>query len=307
MSEAVMRRLAKPLLFLAAFIWGTSFFIMKNTLDAVPPFWLLVFRFTTGAVLLGLFCWKKWRTHFTRDYLWRGGLFGVFLFIAYTTQTFGLTGTTPSKNAFLTATYCVLVPFLAWRVFHRRPDQYNLLAAFLCITGVGLVSLSGDLTVTWGDGLSLFSALFYALHIVAVNRLSGGKDIYLLTTVQFASTALLSLAGGLLFQPVRHGHHRSPPVPERGPGVVGALLRLGDSLPGVGIWGAVLSTLLRRPGESPAAGGIWPDLHCSAVLGDEIFLSAEEELGFCLMEEFRRYGGELLSGCSERSQRGTKG
>ena len=130
MSEAVMRRLAKPLLFLAAFIWGTSFFIMKNTLDAVPPFWLLVFRFTTGAVLLGLFCWKKWRTHFTRDYLWRGGLFGVFLFIAYTTQTFGLTGTTPSKNAFLTATYCVLVPFLAWRVFHRRPDQYNLLAAF---------------------------------------------------------------------------------------------------------------------------------------------------------------------------------
>ena len=58
MSEAVMRRLAKPLLFLAAFIWGTSFFIMKNTLDAVPPFWLLVFRFTTGAVLLGLFCWK---------------------------------------------------------------------------------------------------------------------------------------------------------------------------------------------------------------------------------------------------------
>ena len=32
MSEAVMRRLAKPLLFLAAFIWGTSFFIMKNTL-----------------------------------------------------------------------------------------------------------------------------------------------------------------------------------------------------------------------------------------------------------------------------------
>ena len=49
MSEAVMRRLAKPLLFLAAFIWGTSFFIMKNTLDAVPPFWLLVFRFTTGA------------------------------------------------------------------------------------------------------------------------------------------------------------------------------------------------------------------------------------------------------------------
>ena len=201
MNETVMRRLAKPLLFLAAFIWGTSFFIMKNTLDAVPPFWLLAFRFTTGALLLGLLCLKKWRLRFTPDYLWRGGIFGVFLFFAYTTQTFGLTGTTPSKNAFLTATYCVLVPFLAWKVFRRRPDRYNLLAAFLCITGVGLVSLSGDLSVTWGDGLSLFSALFYALHIIAVNKLSPGKDIYLLTTIQFAATALLSWGCGLLFQP----------------------------------------------------------------------------------------------------------
>ncbi len=299
MSEAVMRRLAKPLLFLAAFIWGTSFFIMKNTLDAVPPFWLLVFRFTTGAVLLGLFCWKKWRTHFTRDYLWRGGLFGVFLFIAYTTQTFGLTGTTPSKNAFLTATYCVLVPFLAWRVFHRRPDRYNLLAAFLCITGVGLVSLSGDLTVTWGDGLSLFSALFYALHIVAVNRLSGGKDIYLLTTVQFASTALLSLAGGLLFQPFPAGIFTQPEVlwPLAYLCVMATTVALLCQNVGQ-VWSEPSSASVILSLES-VFGVLFsvlfygdPVLHCGAVLGDEIFLSAEEELGFCLMEEFRRYGGE---------------
>ena len=212
MHEARMRRIAKPLLFLAAFIWGTSFFIMKNTLDAVPPFWLLVFRFATGAALLGLFCGKKRRARFTWDYLWRGGILGTFLFIAYSTQTFGLTGTTPSKNAFLTATYCVLVPFLTWAVFHRRPDRYNLLAAGLCVAGVGLLSLSGDLTVTWGDGLSLFSALFYGLHIVAVNRLSPDKDIYLLTAVQFASTAILALAGGLLFQPFPGGIFRQPEV-----------------------------------------------------------------------------------------------
>lgn len=212
MSESRMRRLAKPLLFLAAFIWGTSFFLMKNTLDFVPTFWLLTFRFATGALLLGLLCWRKWPARFTRDYLWRGGLFGGLLFAAYTTQTFGLTGTTPSKNAFLTATYCVLVPFLSWRIFRHRPDRYNLVAAFLCISGVGLVSLSGELTITWGDGLSLFSALFYALHIVAVNRLSGERDIYLLTVIQFASTALLSLSCGLLLQPFPAGIFTQPGV-----------------------------------------------------------------------------------------------
>ena len=47
---------------------------------------------------------------------------------------------------------------------------------------------------------------------MAVNRLSGGKDIYLLTTVQFASTALLSLAGGLLFQPFPAGIFTQPEV-----------------------------------------------------------------------------------------------
>lgn len=191
MSEAVMRRLAKPLLFLAAFIWGTSFFIMKNTLDAVPPFWLLVFRFTTGAVLLGLFCWKKWRTHFTRDYLWRGGLFGVFLFIAYTTQTFGLTGTTPSKNAFLTATYCVLVPFLWWAFERKRPDRYNLLAALVCITGMAMVSLSDGLTVGPGEALTMCCGLFYALHIIFTSKGAAKYGVGVLTTLQFATAALL--------------------------------------------------------------------------------------------------------------------
>ena len=53
MSPKTMRLLAKPMLLAAALIWGTSFFIMKNTLDAVPVFFLLAIRFTAGAVLLG--------------------------------------------------------------------------------------------------------------------------------------------------------------------------------------------------------------------------------------------------------------
>ena len=59
MKAETMTRLAKPMLMFAALIWGTSFFIMKNTLDALPVFWLLACRFTVGAVLLGLFCLPK--------------------------------------------------------------------------------------------------------------------------------------------------------------------------------------------------------------------------------------------------------
>ncbi len=197
MGEKTMRKLAKPMLFLAAFIWGSSFFIMKDALDQLPVQYLLAIRFTAGAALLGLLCWKKWRT-FTPDYLWRGAVIGGMLYTAYAIQTYGLALTTPSKNAFLTAVYCVLVPFLYWAFARVKPDRYNVLAALLCVTGVGLVSLTGDLTVNPGDGLTLLCAIFYAMHIVSVAKVSPGKDIYLLTVFQFAFAGLYAWIGGAL-------------------------------------------------------------------------------------------------------------
>ena len=191
MSPEIMRKLAKPMLFSAAIIWGTSFFIMKNALDSLPVFALLALRFTAGAILLSVVCIKKWKD-FTLDYLWRGGIVGGFLFLAYTVQTFGLSFTTPSKNAFLTAVYCVLVPFFTWAVVRRRPDKFNILAAVLCVAGVGLVSLNEELSINLGALLPLLCAVFYASHIVAVEKLSPGKDIYLITIFQFAFAALYS-------------------------------------------------------------------------------------------------------------------
>ena len=46
MSPKTMKLLAKPMLFGAALIWGTSFFIMKNALDVMPVLFLLAIRFT---------------------------------------------------------------------------------------------------------------------------------------------------------------------------------------------------------------------------------------------------------------------
>lgn len=173
--------------------------VMKDVSDSVPTFFLLAIRFTIGAPLLALFCLPRWK-HCTRDLFWRGALLGVLEFLAYTVQTFGLLGTTPSKNAFLTSVYCVLVPFFHWAVMKMKPDRYNLLAALLCVGGVGLVSLQGTLTLTWGDGLTLVSAVFYAAHIVAMAKVSPGKDIYLITAIQFTVIGLLSWVCGFLFQ-----------------------------------------------------------------------------------------------------------
>ncbi len=198
MKDRLMRRLAKPMLFAAALIWGSSFFIMKDTLDVVPVASLLAIRFTAAALLLAVLFASRWKK-LTPDYLWRGAVIGAFLFAAYYVQTQGLARTTPSKNAFLTAIYCVLVPFLHWLTAGRRPDRWNVLAALLCVTGVGLVSLSGEgLTeLNAGDLLTLCAACLFAAHIVAVDRLAPGKDVFLLTVFQFAFAALYAWIGSL--------------------------------------------------------------------------------------------------------------
>ena len=202
MNEQTLQKLARPIIVLATLIWGSSFVVMKDTVNVLPTFYLLAIRFSAAAVILAAVFWKRWRV-LDRQYLLGGGVMGLCLFVAYAFQTFGLERTTSGKNAFLTAVYCVIVPFLYWAIARKRPDKFNLLAALLCIAGIGLVSLttqsSGGLTMGLGDGLTLIGGFFFACHIVAVSRFSEGRDIFILTALQFASFALLSWACALLF------------------------------------------------------------------------------------------------------------
>ena len=174
----------------ARLLWGSSLVVVKTTFDSVPTLWVLAIRFTGAAVLMGIPCLKQLRK-IDRGCLKAGALMGVMLFAAYTLQTFGLERTTPGKNAFLTATYCVLVPFLWWAFERKRPDRYNLLAALVCITGMAMVSLSDGLTVGPGEALTMCCGLFYALHIIFTSTGAAKYGVGVLTTLQFATAALL--------------------------------------------------------------------------------------------------------------------
>lgn len=203
MNENLLKKLAKPMLIVTPIIWGSSFVVMKHSLDSFTPFYLLAFRFTAAALVLAVVFWKMWKG-MDKGYLLAGAVTGTCLFLAYAFQTFGLDYTTSGKNAFLTAIYCVLVPFLNWMVVKQKPDKWNILAAVVCVIGIGLVSLTtgeeGSLTINIGDALTLVGGVFFAAHIVAVNKFAEGRDIFLVTTLQFAFFALWSWVGALAFQ-----------------------------------------------------------------------------------------------------------
>ena len=134
-EKSGLAKFATPLIILATIIWGSSFVVMKNSVDVLPTFWLLAIRFTFSALVLAVVFIKRWKV-LDRQYLIGGTVMGFCLFVAYTFQTYGLERTTPGKNAFFTAVYCVIVPFLYWVIAKRRPDKFNILAAFLCIAGI---------------------------------------------------------------------------------------------------------------------------------------------------------------------------
>ena len=201
-ETSVLARFASPLIVLATIIWGSSFVVMKNSVDVLPTFWLLAIRFTFSALVLAVVFIKRWKV-LDRQYLIGGTVMGFCLFVAYAFQTFGLEQTTSGKNAFFTAVYCVIVPFLYWVIAKRRPDKFNILAAFLCIAGIALVSVTGSNATAFnmGDVLTLIGGFFFAAHIVAVAKYSEGRDIFILTTLQFASFALFSWIGVLITRP----------------------------------------------------------------------------------------------------------
>lgn len=194
--------LGKLALLATAIIWGSSFVVLKSSLDSMGTLWVLSVRFIVAALLLGLAAGKRlW--HVSKRCLKGSVMMGLCLAVAYIVQTYGLMYTTPGKNAFLTAAYCVLTPFLAWAIYKRRPGKMALVAAFLCISGVGLVALNEGLgQVNIGDVLTLCCGVFYALQIIMLENYRDSGNAITISAIQFAAGAVICLAGALIFEPV---------------------------------------------------------------------------------------------------------
>jgi drug/metabolite transporter (DMT)-like permease len=199
MADSRMKNLGRLSLFSAALLWGVSFVVMKNVLESIPVLYVLAIRFCCAAIILLPACAGKLKK-LDRTYLTGGALMGAALIIAYVFQTYGLRLTTPGKNAFLTSTYCVIVPFLYWAHIKKRPDRFNATAAVICIIGIGLISLDSELSIGAGDALTIICGFFFAVHIVITARFVNKRDPVMLAMLQFATAGLFSLVGAIILE-----------------------------------------------------------------------------------------------------------
>lgn len=175
---------------IVAIIWGSGFVASAVSLEHYTPYQILAIRFLIGVILLSLVFYKKLKG-ISKTTIMKGSIIGIFLYLAFALQTVGLQYTTPSKNAFLTAVNVVIVPFIAFFIYKRKMDKFELLGAVLAITGVGVLSLKLSSEINIGDLLTLLCAVAFAFHIFYTAQFVKEEDPVHLTIIQMVAATIL--------------------------------------------------------------------------------------------------------------------
>lgn len=189
---------------LTAFIWGSGFIGVSISLSGgLTPLQILTIRFFIGAVLIGVIFFKEIKNNITKEAIISGSIIGLFLFIAFAFQTFGMAYTTASKNTFLTAINVVIVPFIGFILYKRPLDKYGIISSIIAILGIGILSLEADFSINLGDFLTIICAFGFAFHIFFTGEFVKKYNPVVLTVVQFSVATVLSLVVQILFNEVR--------------------------------------------------------------------------------------------------------
>lgn len=212
---------ADVLLFVTAAIWGLAFVAQRVGMDHVGPLTFNGIRFALGALALVplILSLEKKRGFVTESankkrMAMGGGLLGIALFMGASLQQIGLAGpqlaelgleaSTAGKAGFITGLYVVFVPIFGLALA-QRPGWGTWLGAGMAVIGMYLLSVTADLTISFGDLLILVGALFWAGHVLLIGKLSPGMDAVdaiKLSTIQFAACAVLSLIGAVITEEI---------------------------------------------------------------------------------------------------------
>lgn len=185
------RQLAADLALIAvAAIWGTTFTIVKDSLDHVGPMEFLAVRMTLAALCITVVAIARRSPCVSSP--GPGMVVGLFLFGGYALQTAGLQYTTASRAAFLTGIYVVIVPLLSGWIAGVRPRLTAWVAVMLALAGTSLLTLPSAARPGLGDIMVLGCAVCFSAQILFVGRFAPRVDTLGFVTMQLWTVAVLS-------------------------------------------------------------------------------------------------------------------
>ena len=171
-------------------IWGSTFFLIRDVVQEMPPADFLAVRFTIAAVAMMAVFWRPMLALNKREIQIGVGL-GIVYGVAQIAQTVGLAHTSASRSGFITGTYVVLTPILTAVLLRERIPRSTWFAVLMATAGLATLSLNG---FGFGESVTLIAAAFYALHIIGLGRHSSPANAAGLSVVQMIVIAVVSLA-----------------------------------------------------------------------------------------------------------------
>jgi len=190
-------------LLLVTLIWGTTFLLVQNAIDFLPPFAFNGIRFFIAALLL-ILCLLMWGNKQLKQLniklIASGMLIGFWLFLGYVTQTIGLLYITTSKAGFITGLSVVLVPLFSMFLLKQFPSMNGVFGVLTATIGLFLLTMTDVSSLNIGDGYVFICAISFAMHIILTGKFSSKYPTLLLTVIQITTVAILSMGSSFIFE-----------------------------------------------------------------------------------------------------------
>jgi len=203
------------MLFLTAFIWGTSFVAQSVGMEEVQAFTFNGIRTLMGAAVLIPYILIKdklsarvmnelqlaERKMMDKKAIRSGVVLGLVLFCASNFQQFAFYYSTSGKIAFVTAFYMFFVPVFGLFLRKKIP-ALTWLCVFFGIVGLYFLCIdpSNIQGINRGDILCFICSMFYAVHILLVERFAPDVDGIKLSCVQFIVSGSISCLMMFIFE-----------------------------------------------------------------------------------------------------------
>jgi drug/metabolite transporter (DMT)-like permease len=172
-------------------VWGWTFVLVKDAIQAYPTIPFLGLRFLIAAAAMALVV----RRLPGRRVLVVGTVIGLPLAGGYLLQTVGLRFTSPGNTGLITGLFFVFTPLLD-RLFGTPIRVRTLLAVAVALAGTLLLTGGWQAGIRFGDALIVGCAVCFALQIVLLSRWSPGFAAQELTLVQLSTCAVLFMFAG---------------------------------------------------------------------------------------------------------------
>src|SRR5579884_532398 len=197
-ANAPARWKAEIALAFVALVWGSTFVVVKSALAEISTVYFLALRFGIATLAMLVMFWRPFQRSSGRAIragIAAGALAGLFLWLGYLLQTFGLKYTTAGKSGFITGFYIALVPLLGAVIYRRWPPAREFAGIAVAMAGIAVLTFPrhNSFQINRGDLLTLGCALVFAIHILVLGYYSQRELVPAVALGQIACCAVLSL------------------------------------------------------------------------------------------------------------------